>query len=78
MESWTGNALVGALEFLEKKDKVPYIELSRLFIYFIPGTEIRNIILFFPILLFLSRFLLERRQRIQRLKWRHRLYIELL
>src|SRR5450756_493078 len=32
--SCTGNALVGALEFLEKKDKVPYIELSRLFVYY--------------------------------------------
>jgi C1A family cysteine protease len=32
--SCTGNALAGALEFLEKKDKVPYIELSRLFIYY--------------------------------------------
>ena len=32
--SCTGNALAGALQFLEKKDKVPYIELSRLFIYF--------------------------------------------
>ena len=32
--SCTGNALVGSLEFLEKKDKVPYIELSRLFLYY--------------------------------------------
>ncbi|MCZ7355935.1 MAG: C1 family peptidase [Candidatus Methanoperedens sp.] len=32
--SCTGNALAGALEFLEMKDKVPYIELSRLFIYY--------------------------------------------
>ncbi len=32
--SCTGNALVGAQEFLEMKDKVPYIELSRLFIYY--------------------------------------------
>lgn len=32
--SCTGNALAGALQFLEKKDKVPYIELSRLFIYY--------------------------------------------
>jgi C1A family cysteine protease len=32
--SCTGNALAGALEFLELKDKVPYIELSRLFIYY--------------------------------------------
>lgn len=29
--SCTGNALAGALEFLERKDKVPYAELSRLF-----------------------------------------------
>lgn len=32
--SCTGNALVGGLEFLEKKDKVKYIELSRLFVYY--------------------------------------------
>jgi C1A family cysteine protease len=32
--SCTGNAIAGALEFLEMKDKVPYIELSRLFIYY--------------------------------------------
>jgi len=32
--SCTGNALAGGLEFLEMKDKVPYIELSRLFIYY--------------------------------------------
>jgi C1A family cysteine protease len=32
--SCTGNALVGALEFLERKDKVIYIELSRLFVYY--------------------------------------------
>ncbi len=32
--SCTGNALVGALEFLEMKDNVPYKELSRLFIYY--------------------------------------------
>lgn len=32
--SCTGNALAGALEFLEMKDKVPYIDLSRLFIYY--------------------------------------------
>lgn len=32
--SCTANALVGALEFLEQKDQVPYIELSRLFIYY--------------------------------------------
>ena len=32
--SCTGNALAGALEFLEKKDKIPFINLSRLFIYY--------------------------------------------
>lgn len=32
--SCTGNALAGALQFLEKKDKVKYMELSRLFIYY--------------------------------------------
>lgn len=32
--SCTGNALVGGLEFLEQKDKVPYAELSRLFVYY--------------------------------------------
>ncbi len=32
--SCTGNALAGALEFLELKDKVPYVDLSRLFIYY--------------------------------------------
>ncbi len=32
--SCTANALVGALEFLERKDKVPFVDLSRLFIYF--------------------------------------------
>ncbi len=32
--SCTGNALAGSLEFLEMKDKVPYIDLSRLFIYY--------------------------------------------
>ena len=32
--SCTGNALAGALQFLEKKDKVLYIELSRLFVYY--------------------------------------------
>jgi C1A family cysteine protease len=32
--SCTGNALAGALEFLEMKDNVPYIDLSRLFIYY--------------------------------------------
>jgi C1A family cysteine protease len=32
--SCTGNALAGALEFLEIKDKVKYADLSRLFIYY--------------------------------------------
>ena len=32
--SCTGNALAGALQFIEKKDNVPYIQLSRLFIYY--------------------------------------------
>jgi C1A family cysteine protease len=32
--SCTANALAGALEFLENKDKVPYVDLSRLFIYY--------------------------------------------
>lgn len=32
--SCTGNALAGALEFLEKKDKVHFMNLSRLFIYY--------------------------------------------
>jgi C1A family cysteine protease len=32
--SCTGNALVGALEFLEKKDNVPFKDLSRLFVYY--------------------------------------------
>ncbi|HET6466174.1 MAG TPA: C1 family peptidase [Nitrospiria bacterium] len=32
--SCTGNALAGALEFLEKKDKVFFVNLSRLFIYY--------------------------------------------
>lgn len=32
--SCTANALVGALEFLEKKDKVRVVNLSRLFIYY--------------------------------------------
>ena len=32
--SCTGNALAGALEFLEKKDKVKFVDLSRLFIYY--------------------------------------------
>jgi len=32
--SCTGNAIVGALEFLELKDKLPYTDLSRLFVYY--------------------------------------------
>ncbi len=32
--SCTGNALAGALEFLEQKDKISFIDLSRLFIYY--------------------------------------------
>jgi len=32
--SCTANALVGALEFLERKDTVPFSDLSRLFIYY--------------------------------------------
>ena len=32
--SCTGNALVGALEFLERKDRVPFTDLSRLFVYY--------------------------------------------
>lgn len=32
--SCTANALVGALEFLENKDKIPYTDLSRLFVYY--------------------------------------------
>jgi C1A family cysteine protease len=32
--SCTGNALVGAVEFLEKKNKVPFLDLSRLFVYY--------------------------------------------
>jgi C1A family cysteine protease len=32
--SCTANALVGALEFLEKKDKLPFQDFSRLFIYY--------------------------------------------
>jgi C1A family cysteine protease len=32
--SCTGNALAGALEFLELRDKVPFVNLSRLFIYY--------------------------------------------
>ena len=32
--SCTGNSLAGAVEFLEKKDGVPFINVSRLFIYY--------------------------------------------
>jgi C1A family cysteine protease len=32
--SCTANALVGALEFLEKKDGAPFADLSRLFVYY--------------------------------------------
>ena len=32
--SCTANALAGALEFLEKKDNVPFVDCSRLFIYY--------------------------------------------
>ncbi len=32
--SCTGNALAGAIEFLERKNKVPFIDTSRLFIYY--------------------------------------------
>jgi C1A family cysteine protease len=32
--SCTANALAGAIEFLERKDKVPYLDFSRLFIYY--------------------------------------------
>ncbi|HEY6807812.1 MAG TPA: C1 family peptidase [Gemmatimonadales bacterium] len=32
--SCTGNALAGALEYLEKKDGLPFVNLSRLFIYY--------------------------------------------
>ena len=32
--SCTANALVGALEFLEKKNNVPFVDLSRLFVYY--------------------------------------------
>jgi len=32
--SCTANALVGALEFLERKDGVPFTDLSRLFVYY--------------------------------------------
>lgn len=31
--SCTANALAGALEFLIKKDQVPFVDMSRLFIY---------------------------------------------
>jgi C1A family cysteine protease len=34
LNSCTGNALAGALEFLEKKDQVHFEDLSRLFIYY--------------------------------------------
>ncbi len=32
--SCTGNALAGAVEFLEKKDRLPLVNVSRLFIYY--------------------------------------------
>jgi len=32
--SCTGNALVGAVEFLERKDGVPFEDMSRLFVYY--------------------------------------------
>ena len=32
--SCTGNAIAGAVEFLEKKDGVPFVNVSRLFIYY--------------------------------------------
>jgi len=32
--SCTANSLVGALEFLEKKDRAQFVDLSRLFIYY--------------------------------------------
>ena len=32
--SCTGNALAGAVEFLEKRDGVPFVNVSRLFIYY--------------------------------------------
>jgi C1A family cysteine protease len=32
--SCTGNAIVGALEFLELKDNLPLVDLSRLFVYY--------------------------------------------
>lgn len=34
MSACTGNALVGHLEFLEEKAKCPFVDLSRLFIYY--------------------------------------------
>jgi C1A family cysteine protease len=34
MNSCTANAIVGVLEFLEKKDKKPFVDLSRLFVYY--------------------------------------------
>jgi len=34
LSSCTGNALAGALEILETKDKIPYQAMSRLFIYY--------------------------------------------
>ena len=34
INSCTGNALAGALEFLEKRDRKPFVNLSRLFIYY--------------------------------------------
>jgi C1A family cysteine protease len=32
--SCTANALIGAVEFLERKDGVPFVDLSRLFVYY--------------------------------------------
>ena len=32
--SCTGNAIAGAVEFLERKDGVPFVNVSRLFIYY--------------------------------------------
>jgi C1A family cysteine protease len=32
--SCTGNALAGAIEFLERKDGIPFVDASRLFIYY--------------------------------------------
>ena len=32
--SCTGNSLAGAIEFLERKDNVPFVDVSRLFIYY--------------------------------------------